>query len=120
MTGKAIYSLLSALAGGDVFPGIAPEETQPDFLVYRKVDTIPTDDKDGQPLYTERWQIDIISKTYAGCVSLSDSVKSALNLQSGTIATVKIDSIRFADENDFFDGNPDFFRRSQDYIIRVK
>jgi len=120
MTGKVIYSLLSSLASGKVFPVIAPEETQPDFIVYRKISTVPTDDHDGQPVNVERWQIDLVSKTYAGIITLSDSVKSAMNLQSGTIQTVKVDSIRFADEQDFFDGNPDFFRRSQDYMIRIK
>jgi len=120
MTGKAIYSLLSSLASGKVFPGIAPQETEPNFIVYLKVDTNPTNDKDGQPIDIERWQIDIVSKSYAGMVTLSNSVKSALNLQKGTIATIQIDSIRFADERDFFDGAPDFFRRVQDYLIRIK
>ena len=120
MTGKAIYSLLSSLASGKVYPGIAPQETVPDYIVYFKVSSPPTNDKDGQPLVTERWQIDIVSRSYAGIVTLSDSVKSAMNLQSGTIATISVDSLRFADERDFFDGAPDFFRRVQDYLIRVK
>lgn len=120
MTGKVIYSLLSGLAGGRVFPITPKQTTAPSFIVYSKIDTVPTNDHDGQPLNTERWQIDIVSKSYTGMISLSDSVKTAMNLQSGTIEGVKVDSIRFADEQDFFDGNPDFYRRSQDYMIRVK
>lgn len=120
MTGKAIYGLLSSLASGKVYPGIAPEETQPNFIVFRKVSTVPTDDHDGQPNDVERWQIDIVSKTYAGMITLADSVKSALNNQTGTLSGVNVVSLRFADEQDFWDGNPDFFRRSQDYLIMVK
>ena len=120
MVGKVIYSLLSGLANGQVYPDIAPQSIEPDFITYRKISVAPTDTKDGDPLDTERWQIDVVSKTNEERVILSDSVRTALVGQSGVIEGLKIDSIRFAGEQDLYDQNSTFFRREIDFKIRLK
>jgi len=119
MTGKVLYSLASdviALYPERVYQG----ETEP-YGIYKKISDKPTDTKSGaSTLDVDRWQIDIITSTYAEGVSLADSLRSTIDRYRGVVMGVTVDKIVFEDERDMYDDKAEKYMRSQDYFIRIK
>lgn len=125
--GKVIYYLLNnnatiaSTTGSNIFPAVAAQDTALPYISYQQVSRTATKTKDRVDcMETYRIQIDIYGATLYATDALAVLVKSALNYQSGTIDSVKVDGISFEDENDFFDASPEIYRIQQDYMIRIK
>lgn len=128
MIGKAIYSILSndagvtALVGTKIYPDIIPLGTAYPATVYSVVSTTPTNVKDGaSTLDATVVQVDIYSDDYSEAQSIASAIRTALDTYSGTVATVKVDSCRFAGESTGRFGEETLiFWISQDYNFRIK
>jgi hypothetical protein len=127
--GKAVFSILttdaavSAIVGAKVYPRTAPQGIKIPYVVYSIISVTPTDTKDRpSPLDAVRVQIDCYDRTYMGCETLHGKVRDAIDAYEigATVAGVKLDGIKYETENDTIDEDVDIFRRSADYIIRVK
>lgn len=119
MIGKVIESLLSSTV--DIYPIRAIEGKAVPYAVYSVVSNAPTNTKQGvSRLDVVRVQIDVYSNLYSQCVSLSDSIRTALDRYAGTVSTVVVDKIVFENETDGFDDEAEYYRRTQDYFIRIK
>ena len=119
MIGKVLYSLASDIV--TLYPQRVTQGDSSPYGVYKKISDKPTDTKDGaSTLDVDRVQIDIITSTYAEGVSLSDSLRSAIDRYRGVVMGVTVDKIVFEDERDMYDNEAEKYMRSQDYFIRLK
>ena len=106
MSEKAIYGILNAVTEitdlvSGIFPVVATQDSSFPYIIYQKVTTIPTDIKSaGSPLDRARYQVDIYSKSKSQAITIAGHVRTALDRYSGTIAGIKVDSVRFVDEQD--------------------
>jgi len=120
MTGKLIYSRLSGLAGGQIYPVIAPQETEVPYVVYTLISSAPTDTKDGvSTVDVERWQLSLYHSTYTDLVDLCDDIRDQLDRYTGTLQGVTVDSVIFLDENDSYDFENERYIRILDYQFRI-
>ena len=79
MIQQDIFTALSTLAGGRVFPNIAPNNVQKPYVVYARVSSAPENTlADGAPIENTRLQVDCFDTTYAAAVVLAETVKAAI------------------------------------------
>ena len=79
MIQQDIFTALSTLAGGRVFPNIAPNNVQKPYVVYARVSSAPDNTlADGAPVENTRLQVDCFDITYAAAVALAETVKAAM------------------------------------------
>jgi hypothetical protein len=79
MIQQDIYAALSAVAGGRVFPNVAPHNVQKPYLVYQRVAGVPENTlADSAPIHNTRIQIDCYDTSYSKALTLADAVKAAL------------------------------------------
>lgn len=129
MTGatKALYYILkndsgvSAIVGTKIYSRTASQGAAAPFIVMTIVSVDPQDTKD-RPSSVDhvRVQIDCYEVDYGKVEVLHDAVRDALDNNVGTHNTVKVDGLKYETENDIVDEDTDLFRRSADYIVRVK
>lgn len=127
--GKAVYYILAndatvaGIVGTKIFPVRAVQLTSVPYVTYSIISTNPADTKQ-RPSYvdTVRLQIDCYETTYAKAETLHHAVRTALDAYTigATVATVKLDGIKYETENDTIDEDVDLYRKSADYMIRVK
>ena len=85
MIQEQLFTALSGVAGGRVFPNLAPNDVQTPYLVYLRVASVPENTlADGIPIESTRVQIDCFDTTYAAVITLAESVKAALRASSLT------------------------------------
>jgi len=128
--GDAVYSILSntaavtALVSTRIYPTIAAQEAVAPYIVVNDaVSNEPQDTKDRPAVLDRiRIQVDCYGRTRKSAVNVHLAVRTALDGYAigSTVASVKLDGIKFETENDAFDEEVDIFRKSADYIIRVK
>lgn len=71
---------LAGVAGGRIYPSIAPDNPTTPFVVYSRIAETPeTTFANGRPLSNTRFQIDAYDRSYAGAVALRDAVLGALD-----------------------------------------
>ena len=79
MIQEQIAAALGAIAGGRLYPNVAPNNVQKPYLVYLRVASAPENTlADGVPIDNTRLQIDCFDTTYAGVIALAESVKTAM------------------------------------------
>jgi hypothetical protein len=79
MIQQDLFTALAAVAGGRVFPNIAPSNVQKPYVVYARISSAPENTlADGAPIDNVRLQVDCFDTTYAGVVTLAEAVKAAL------------------------------------------
>ena len=79
MIQQDIFTALSGVAGGRVFPNIAPSNVQKPYVVYARVSSAPENTlADGAPIENTRLQVDCFDTTYAAAVALAETVKAAI------------------------------------------
>jgi hypothetical protein len=79
MIQQDIFTALSGVAGGRVFPNIAPNNVQKPYVVYARVSSAPENTlADGAPLGNTRLQVDCFDTTYAAAVALAEAIKAAM------------------------------------------
>lgn len=106
----SIYTALSSLAAGKVYPLVAPEKVTAPFIVYSRLASIPENTLDGgSTIDLIRIQVDTYANTYSAAKSLAESVRSAMEgaLVKGTLQT----------DQDLFEPDLKFYRISQDYYV---
>ena len=79
MMQQDLFAALSGVAGGRVFPNVAPNNVQTPYVVYARVSCNPENTlADGSPIDNTRLQIDCYDTTYAAAVTLAQAIKQAL------------------------------------------
>jgi hypothetical protein len=103
-----IYTALSSLASGKVYPLVAPEKVAAPFIVYSRIASTPENTLEGGATIDQvRIQVDTYANTYSAVKSLAESVRSAME-GSGAKATLQTDQ-------DLFEPDLKLYRISQDY-----
>jgi hypothetical protein len=127
MIGDIVYNILSndsnvtGLVGTKIYPLMATQGTELPYITYQVISTSPNKNKDREiSLKAIRLQIDIIGNTYSSVTNISDKVVDAISYKTGNYSGYDVDIITFEDENDLSDIENDFYRKEQDYIIRIK
>jgi hypothetical protein len=131
--GQIIYGVLSAASGVTsivsirIYPDMAPQNASFPYIVFQKLQTQPTDTKEGvSPLDKLLVQVDCYSNNYDNAHSLAGAVRTALDRYTGTINGHVVDKIIFSNDSS---GSPQdvptitgsmIFWASQDYEIRLK
>lgn len=127
--GNALYYLLTndaavtAIVGSRVRPQSAAADDSYPYIVYEKVSAPTTRTKDGNSnWYQVRFQLSMLCITNSQMLDLSAKVKTALDNQSGTIASQTVQMIALADERDFFNDNSlndGVWMIQQDYFVTI-
>ena len=122
MIGKVIHDLLDQLVTDKVYPIVAPQGAALPFITYQVIDKSDPWDTKGADSDADlaRVQINIFTTTYAAANTLAASVRAILDFYTGTNNSVVVDRIRFAAEYDLGEGLENYYRISQDYMIRIK
>ncbi|NBO83691.1 MAG: DUF3168 domain-containing protein [Betaproteobacteria bacterium] len=85
MIQEQLFTALSTVAGGRVFPNVAPNNVTRPYVVYARVASTPENTlADGAPVENTRFQIDCFDATYAAAVALAEAVKTAMKASSLT------------------------------------
>lgn len=106
----SVHTALSSLAGGKVYPLVAPEKVAAPFIVYSRIASTPENTLDGgSTIDLVRIQVDTYASTYSACKSLADSVR--VQMESGVVkSTMQTDQ-------DLFEPDLKLYRISQDYYV---
>ena len=131
--GQIIYGVLSAASGVTalvstrIYPDMAPQNDTFPYIVFQKLQTKPTDTKEGvSKLDKILVQVDCYSNNYDNTHSLAAAVRTALDRYTGTINGHVVDKIIFSNDSS---GPPQdvptatgsmIYWASQDYEIRLK
>ena len=79
MIQQDLFAALAGVAGGRVFPNVAPNNVQKPYVVYARVSSAPENTRaDGAPIENTRLQVDCFDATYAAAVVLAETVKAAI------------------------------------------
>ena len=79
MIQQDLFAALAGVAGGRVFPNVAPNNVQKPYVVYARVSSAPENTlADGAPIENTRLQVDCFDTTYAAAVVLAEAVKTAI------------------------------------------
>ena len=106
-----IYTALSSLASGKVYPLVAPEKVSAPYIVYSRISSTPENTLDGgATIDLVRIQVDTYANTYSAVKSLAESVRSAMESSASIKATLQSDQ-------DLFEPDLKFYRISQDYYV---
>ncbi len=85
MIQEQVVAALSGVAGGRVYPNVAPNNVQKPYLVYMRVASSQENTlADGIPVENTRMQIDCFDTTYAAVVALAEAVKAAMKVSGIT------------------------------------
>ena len=122
MIGKVIHDLLDQLVTDKVYPIVAPQGAALPFITYQVIDKSDPWDTKGADSDADlaRVQINIFTTTYSAANTLAASVRAILDFYTGTNNSVVVDRIRFASEYDLGEDLENYYRISQDYMIRIK
>jgi len=124
MTGKWIYDVLktAGVAGGRVYPVIAPQNAVYPFLTYSIISDEPSDTKSGvSKVDAQRIQFDSYSKTsLLEAESIEQLVRDTIDKKPKIAAGVEIDGVRYESKTTFYDNEAECYRVSADYKIRLK
>lgn len=125
--GKALYNILNNDAGinavvlGKIFPEIAPANTAAPYIVYSVVSNAPSDIKeDGGSVDTAQIEVYSFETQYGKAVDLGVLVRGALDRVNGTFSGVKIQSIKYNNEQMDVTPERDLWASIQDYEARIK
>lgn len=110
MIEQSLYSVLSSVASGRVYPLIAPDNVEKPYIIFQVVSAMPENTlADGVGITNFRMQIDCYDKTYAGVKTLAESVKTAMSNASFTNLQLM--------GQDFFESDVKLYRVSMDFSI---
>ena len=85
MIQEQVFTALSGVVGGRVFPNVAPNNVQKPYVVYMRVASQPENTlADGIPVENTRMQIDCFDTTYAAVTTLAENIKAALRASAIT------------------------------------
>lgn len=113
-------ALVAVVPAAKIFVGVAPLNTVLPAICVTQVsgeqDLTVAMTESGK-LQADRVQVTVLTKAYQ--TSISALVRAALPNQSGTVNSIKVDSILPAGEGpDLFDDAAVIYERSRDYLVR--
>jgi len=117
-----LYTLLSGAVSFPVAWGtLGSGTTLPRAAMYR-TSGVRDMHLQGKGLMQTRVQIDCYATTYRVAEQLHDAVRTAIDGYEigATVNGVLLDGISYVTENDAFDDDIHVFRKSADYMVRVK
>lgn len=76
---EGLRAALAGVAGGRVYPAIAPDGAAAPFLVYTRISAVPATTFAGRPIANTRFQVDIYASTYANAQTTRDATVAALD-----------------------------------------
>jgi len=127
MTGKVLYSLLAndgtiaGFVGTHIFPQRRLQETDLPAITYNCVSNNPTNTKDGVSLLdTERWSVNVFSKSYQQAIDIAAAVRTELDRYSGTVEGVVVNSVSFAGRADLYEDWSEVHHLVLDFNVRIK
>ena len=125
--GKALYNILENNSDihdvvlNKIFPEIAPANTHAPYIVYSVVSNAPSDIKeDGGSVDTAQIEVYSFETSYSKAVDLGVLVRGALDRVTGIHAGVKIQSIKYNNEQMDVTPERDLWASIQDYEARIK
>ena len=126
-TGIGIFSLLSndaavtAIASNRIFPVISGKNSDKPFVTYDIITVQPDDTKTGVSK-VDAVDVECVchAETYSAMADLADAVRSALDRQSVTTATVTIDSIQYQSGNVEVTDRPRKFMAVLEFKVRQR
>lgn len=111
MIAQDLVTTLAALAGGRLYPGVAPQDAIDPFMVYQLIAGVPQSDFDGASnLTNSRYQVDCYSRTKSTADTLAASVRSAMNGASLFESVCVL-------QQDLYEDEPRLYRVSMDFSI---
>lgn len=79
MIQQNLFAALAGVAGGRVFPNVAPNNVSKPYVVYSRVSSAPENTlADGASIENTRLQVDCFDTTYSAAVALAETVKAAM------------------------------------------
>ena len=79
MIQQDLFAALAGVAGGRVFPNVAPNNVSKPYVVYSRVSIAPENTlADGASVENTRLQVDCFDITYSAAVALAETVKAAM------------------------------------------
>ena len=110
------------LPGNQCYAVVAPQGAAMPFVVLSVVGNDPNDTKSGvSDVDAFRIQIDSYALTYDGCQDLDEKCRTVIDKYMGpSIDDINIDGVRYLSSLDFFENDPQEYRRSSDYTVRIK
>src|SRR5574340_121579 len=110
MIQETVFSALSGLVAGRVYPSVAPDGAVAPFIVYQRVGSSPENTlADGQPVQQTRMQIDAYATTYAAAQTLAQQIEAAMT-------AAPVSGIQIMDM-DGYEADVKLHRVTQDYSI---
>lgn len=126
MVGDAIESILSSV-DANLYGLHVPNRKGSTWVIHTNIGRQPSATKGGVSDYDKYlYQLDCYAKIESDMDTLGESVKSAMDDYSGTVASTVIDHIFFIGESDTVEKIEDegsvenYYRRIQEYDIWVK
>jgi hypothetical protein len=128
--GNIIYNKLvnttdvTALVGTRIRPMRAADSDVYPYIIYESISKPSLQTKEGNTgWYKMRFQISMLATSLSSVQSIADSVRTALDDVSGTIAGFTVQRITFEDERDIFNDNSavdGVYMLQQDYYITIQ
>lgn len=112
----AIYDLLNDVEA-DVYPLVVPQETTDPYVAY-SMRTEPVRDQSGMHLTEVSLTLNIFANTFAGCVTLANSLFSGLESKSGTYDGEDLFVCVWQSESDDYIPDLEKFNITQEYLLK--
>ena len=128
MIGKVIYGRLTTdaavtgICGLNIFPDIAPQNVQYQFMVYTIVNSLPVDFKDGQSNLEEiTLQIDVYTNNYETTQTLANNVRNRLDRFVGTVNSISVQTIKYmSSDSQVYNADLNVYWMSMDFMANMK
>lgn len=128
MIEKAIYTKLSDLAGGKVYPIRAPDNETDDFIIFQRTDSARWRSVNAPSGMAQAFiQVDCYSKSYYNAKELAGIVESRLDGFRGTVGygsdspqdSVRIGGISLQNDVDLYDQTeePFLYRNTMSFLV---
>ena len=110
MIEETLFSTLTGLVSGRVYPMTAPDSPVAPFIIYQNITNSPENTlSDGIPINNTRMQIDAYAKTYADVKILAASIQSTM--QSASFTNI------LSTNQDLYEQEVKLYRVQMDYSI---
>ncbi len=128
LIGKAIYSILSAdvtlngLVSNRIYPVIARQQEVYPLLTYTIITNTPSDTKTGASTVDRyRIQFDAYADSYDTCHAIMIRLREVIDRYPHlVISDIALDGVSYLDQSDMYEDDPQIFRVTADYYMRVK
>lgn len=125
---EVIFARVNALpeATGGVYPGYAPQTASRPYVVYHRIDDVPTRTQQGSCGLSEAlYQLNVVADNADQAFTLSEAIREDLDgLQNVTVGGVDVRRVSLKDERDstiLFDSSQDeTYEVQMDFIVFYK